>query len=106
MLLQFWLALVKLLGLTAYFNFAILYASDGLIGQQNALGFRYWHDPGPFNGNGFHGVATVFVFCSTFYAGCESIAVAAAETRNPGVAVPQAIRQVFWVIPDKQTDRL
>lgn len=43
-------------------------------------------------------MATVFVFCSTFYAGCESVAVAATETKNPGVAVPRAIRQVFWRI--------
>jgi amino acid transporter len=95
---EFWLALFKLLGLTAYFIFAIVYASGGLAGQTEPLGFRYWHDPGPFTGNGFRGVATVFVFCSTFYAGVESVAVAATETRNPGVAVPQAIRQVFWRI--------
>ncbi|KAF7187585.1 General amino acid permease AGP3 [Pseudocercospora fuligena] len=95
---EFWLALMKLLGLTAYFIFAIVYASGGLVGQQEALGFRYWHDPGPWNGNGFRGVAAVFVFCSTFYAGVESVAVAATETRNPGRAVPQAIRQVFWRI--------
>jgi yeast amino acid transporter len=95
---EFWLALAKLLGLTAYFVFATIYAAGGLEGQKEALGFRYWHDPGAFNGNGFRGVATVFVYCSTFYAGCESVAVAATETRNPGVAVPQAIRQVFWRI--------
>jgi len=95
---EFWLALVKLIGLTAYFIFAIVYASGGLEGQHDTLGFRYWRDPGAFNQNGFRGVATVFVFCSTFYAGCESVAVAATETRNPGVAVPQAIRQVFWRI--------
>ena len=95
---EFWLALFKLLGLTAFFIFAIVYAAGGLAGQEHAVGFRYWHVPGPFNGHGFRGVATVFVFCSTFYAGVESIAVAATETRNPGVAVPQAIRQVFWRI--------
>ncbi|KXT09946.1 hypothetical protein AC579_9737 [Pseudocercospora musae] len=95
---EFWLALMKLLGLTAYFIFAIVYASGGLVGQREALGFRYWHDPGPWNGNGFRGVAAVFVFCSTFYAGVESVAVAATETRNPGRAIPQAIRQVFWRI--------
>ncbi|KAK0347955.1 General amino acid permease [Friedmanniomyces endolithicus] len=92
---EFWLALIKLLGLVAYFLFGIIYASGGLVGQHETLGFRYWHDPGPFNGNGFRGCAQVFVFCSTFYAGVESVAVAATETRNPGVAVPQAIRQVF-----------
>ncbi|KAK2609072.1 General amino acid permease [Conoideocrella luteorostrata] len=95
---EFWLALFKLLGLTAYFVFSIVYAAGGLIGQQESLGFQYWDDPGAFNGKGFRGVATVFVFCSTFYAGVESVAVAATETRNPGVAVPQAIRQVFWRI--------
>ncbi|KEY69835.1 hypothetical protein S7711_08975 [Stachybotrys chartarum IBT 7711] len=95
---EFWLALMKLLGLTAYFFFAIIYAAGGLTGQSEPLGFRYWNDPGAFNGNGFRGVATVFVFCSTFYAGVESVAIAATETRNPGVAVPQAIRQVFWRI--------
>ena len=61
------------------------------------IGAKYWHDPGPFV-QGFRGVATVFVFCSTFYAGVESIAVAATETKNPRVAVPLAIRQVFWRI--------
>lgn len=95
---EFWLALIKLLGLTAYFIFSIIYAAGGLIGQDEPLGFRYWSNPGAFNGNGFRGVATVFVFCSTFYSGVESIAIAATETRNPGVAVPQAIRQVFWRI--------
>ncbi|KAF2870109.1 amino acid permease-like protein [Massariosphaeria phaeospora] len=94
---EFWLALMKLFGLVAYFIFAIVYASGGLIGQKETLGFRYWHDPGAFS-TGFRGVATVFVFCSTFYAGVEAVAVAATETRNPGVAVPLAIRQVFWRI--------
>lgn len=94
---EFWLALVKLLGLTAYFIFSIVYASGGVIGQQGALGFRYWHDPGAFS-HGFRGVASVFVFCSTFYAGVESVAVAATETKNPRIAVPRAIRQVFWRI--------
>lgn len=95
---EFWLAIIKLGGLVAYFIFAIIYASGGLVGQDHAIGFQYWHNPGPWNGNGFRGVATVFVFCSTFYAGCESIAVAATETKNPSVAVPLAIRQVFWRI--------
>jgi yeast amino acid transporter len=93
---EFWLALIKLLGLTAYFLFSIVYVSGGVNGD--AVGFRYWNNPGAWNGNGFRGVASVFVFCSTFYAGVESVAVAATETRNPARAVPLAIRQVFWRI--------
>ncbi|KAI4729976.1 amino acid permease-like protein [Aureobasidium sp. EXF-10728] len=91
---EFWLAVLKLAGLAAFFIFAIVYAAGGLVGQDEPLGFRYYHDPGAFV-DGFKGVATVFVFCSTFYAGIESVAVAATETRNPGAAVPLAIRQVF-----------
>ncbi|AEO66254.1 41ef1be3-32ee-40f7-a259-815a80bd5c52 [Thermothielavioides terrestris] len=90
---EFWLALLKIIGLIAYFLFSIVYASGGVKGA-DAIGFRYWHTPGAFT-DGFKGVATVFVFCSTFYAGVESIAVAATETRNPRHAVPLAIRQVF-----------
>lgn len=94
---EFWLALLKIGGLVAYYFFSIIYISGGLIGQKEAIGFRYWNDPGAFS-NGFRGVAQVFVFCSTFYAGVEAVAVAATETKNPGVAVPLAIRQVFWRI--------
>lgn len=72
------------------------YVSGGIPGAP-AIGGKYWHDPGAFV-SGFRGVATVFVFCSTFYAGVESVAVAATETKNPRVAVPLAIRQVFWRI--------
>jgi len=95
---EFWLALLKIAGLLAYFIFSIVYAAGGLKGQAEPLGFRYWNNPGPFNGHGFRGVAQTFVFCATFYAGVESIAVAATETKNPGQAVPLAIRQVFWRI--------
>ncbi|EFX02890.1 voltage-gated chloride channel protein [Grosmannia clavigera kw1407] len=93
---EFWLALLKLGSLVAYFLFSIIYVGGG-IKNVPALGGKYWHDPGALP-HGFRGVATVFVFCSTFYAGVESVAVAATETKNPGVAVPLAIRQVFWRI--------
>lgn len=72
------------------------YVGGGIPGA-DALGSRHWKDPGAF-ADGFRGVATVFVFCSTFYAGVESVAVAATETKNPGIAIPLAIRQVIWRI--------
>lgn len=90
---EFWLALLKLVGLVAYFLFSIIYVSGGVKGAP-AIGTLYWRDPGAF-ADGFRGVASVFVFCSTFYAGVESIAVAATESKNPGRAIPLAIRQVF-----------
>jgi amino acid transporter len=93
---EFWLALIKIIGLFAYFFFAIIYSAGGVKGQP-AFGFRYWHNPGAF-ANGFRGVASVFVYCSTYYAGVESVAIAATETKNPAKAVPTAVRQVFFRI--------
>ena len=74
-----------------------MYSAGGVIGEQGSIGFKYWHDPGAL-ADGFKGVANVFVYCSTFYVGVESISVAATETRNPNVAIPRSIRQVLWRI--------
>ncbi len=93
---EFWLALIKLIGLTAYFIFSIVYMAGGVKGA-DAIGFKYWNNPGAFS-DGIKGVASVFVYCSTFYAGVEAIAIAATETSNPKKAVPIAVKQVFWRI--------
>ena len=87
---EYFLAWLKLIGLVAYFIFAIVYVAGG-VKNRPAFGFHYWNDPGAFS-NGFKGVARVFIFCSTFYAGAEGVAVAASESRNPGKAIPQATK--------------
>jgi amino acid transporter len=66
------------------------------------IGFRYWYSPGPFAEYlaagpwgeflGFWSVMTGAVFS---FAGTESIAMAAAETRNPRKAIPRACKNVF-----------
>lgn len=93
---EYWLALLKIIGLLAFFLFSIVYVSGGVKGHP-AFGFHYWNDPGAFS-NGFRGVAKVFIFCSTFYAGTESVTMAASESKNPHRAIPRAIRQVIWRI--------
>mmetsp|Transcript_9438 Transcript_9438/g.11740 ORF Transcript_9438/g.11740 Transcript_9438/m.11740 type:complete len:512 (+) Transcript_9438:73-1608(+) len=93
---EYWLALFKLLGLVVFYIFSIVYVAGGVKGRP-AFGFEYWNNPGAFS-DGFKGVASTFVFASTFYSGTESIAIAAAETRNPSTAIPKAIRQTFWRI--------
>ena len=46
---EFWLALLKLVGLTLFFIFSIVYAAGGIKHQDGGtLGFHYWHDPGAF----------------------------------------------------------
>lgn len=93
---EFWLALFKIIGIIAFYIFSIIYVAGGISGT-DAFGFQYWNDPGPFN-DGFKGVASTFVFASTFYAGVEAVAIAASETRNPSKAIPNAIRQTLFRI--------
>lgn len=93
---EYWLAWLKIVGLVAYYFFSIVYISGG-IRNRPAFGFHYWNSPGALS-HGFKGIAIVFVFCSTFYSGTESVALAATESKNPGKAVPLAVRQTLWRI--------
>ncbi|CAI4536914.1 AIE_G0027870.mRNA.1.CDS.1 [Saccharomyces cerevisiae] len=93
---EYWLAWLKIVGLVAYYIFSIIYISGG-IRNRPAFGFQYWNSPGALS-HGFKGIAVVFVFCSTFYSGTESVALAATEAKNPGKAVPLAVRQTLWRI--------
>ncbi|CAI4439321.1 BFH_collapsed_G0016510.mRNA.1.CDS.1 [Saccharomyces cerevisiae] len=93
---EYWLAWLKIVGLVAYYIYSIVYISGG-IRNRPAFGFHYWNSPGALS-HGFKGIAIVFVFCSTFYSGTESVALAATESKNPGKAVPLAVRQTLWRI--------
>lgn len=90
---EFWLALMKIVGILAFYIFSIVYVSGGISGHK-AFGFHYWNDPGML-ADGFKSVVSTFVFASTFYSGTESVAIAASETRNPSKAIPTAVRQTF-----------
>ncbi len=93
---EYWLALFKILGLVAYYIFSIIYISGG-IKNRPAFGFHYWNDPGALT-NGFRGIATVFVYFSTFFSGTEAVAITANEAKNPKVAIPRAVRQTTYRI--------
>ena len=67
------------------------------------IGFRYWKNPGPFNSTLVPGDTGKFLaFWSTLisaaysYANVQVVALAGAETRNPRVIIPNAIRMTFW----------
>lgn len=69
------------------------------------LGFQYWRDPGPFspyygdNDLGyFLGWFTDLVQAAGSYMGIEMVIVAAAEVRNPRVALKKAVKRLFWRI--------
>lgn len=59
------------------------------------FGAKTWDDPGSF-ANGFKGVCSVFVTAAFSFGGTELVGLAAAEAENPRLALPAAIKQVFW----------
>jgi amino acid transporter len=66
------------------------------------IGFRYWKEPGPFveyiaagSWGKFLGFWTVMSNAVFSFAGVESIAMAAAETKNPRHSIPRACKRVF-----------
>ncbi|KAI5302038.1 hypothetical protein KEM56_001105 [Ascosphaera pollenicola] len=71
--------------------------------NHETIGFRFWRNPGPWtNYNGikgptghFLGFLSAFVNASFSFIGVETVAIAAAESRNPHVAIPKATKRVF-----------
>lgn len=98
---EFWFALLKILFIIFLILLGLVIDLGGVPGTPR-IGFRYWNNPGPFVeyiGSGSWGrflaywaVMSNAVFS---FAGVESIAMAAAETRNPRVAIPKACKRVF-----------
>jgi len=76
----------------------------GGVPSQPRLGFHYWRDPGPFVQylsipgplGRFCGFWTTFSNAAYAYSGVESIANAAAETRDPRRNIPKAAKRIFF----------
>lgn len=102
--LEFWFASLKLLTVVFLIIFGLVIDLGGIPGVDR-IGFAYWKHPGPFveyigsgswgNFLGFWSVMTNAVYS---FAGVESLAMAAAETRNPGRTIPRACKRVFFRI--------
>ncbi|KAK3985151.1 amino acid permease-domain-containing protein [Cladorrhinum sp. PSN332] len=98
---EFVFALLKIMLVVFLIVMGLVINLGGVPGTER-IGFRYWEDPGPFveyiaKGDlgkflGFWAVMTGAVFS---FAGVESLAMAAAETRNPRRAIPRAVKRVF-----------
>ncbi|KAL0944742.1 amino acid permease [Colletotrichum truncatum] len=92
---EFWLALIKVIAILAFFLCAIL-ISSGVIGGEK-IGFKFYHEPGAFS-DGAKGVFKVFVFAALQYSGTEMIGLTAGESANPQKDVPKAVKSVLWRI--------
>ncbi|CAL5866445.1 uncharacterized protein PFLUO_LOCUS653 [Penicillium psychrofluorescens] len=98
---EFWFALLKIVFIIFLILLGLVIDLGGVPGTPR-IGFRYWNSPGPFveyiaSGSWGRFLAYWAVMSNAVFsfAGVESIAMAAAETRNPRVAVPNACKRVF-----------
>jgi yeast amino acid transporter len=98
---EFFFAILKILLVIGVIIMGLVIDLGGVPGQPR-LGFHYWKEPGPFveyiaNGSwgnflGFWAVMSNAVYS---FAGVESLAMAAAETKNPRRNIPKACKRVF-----------
>lgn len=92
---EFWLALIKVVAIAAFFLCSILITA-GVIGGKK-IGFKYYHNPGPF-ADRVKGVFKIFVFAGLQYSGTEMIGLTAGESRNPSKDIPKAVKNIVWRI--------
>ncbi|KAJ6082894.1 hypothetical protein N7467_007029 [Penicillium canescens] len=103
--LEFSFSLLKI-ALIFMVNIMAIVIVEGGAPQGEVIGFKYWHDPGPFvQYLGIEGPLGRFLgFWATFtnaiyaYSGIENVALAAAETQNARIAIPKAAKKTFWRI--------
>ncbi|CAL3969685.1 unnamed protein product [Diplocarpon coronariae] len=101
---EFGLSIVKVATVLGFIIFAICIAAGA--GQQGAIGFDNWREPGAFApylvGDGplakFVGFWAVLIQAGFSYQGTELVGIAAGETENPRKNVPAAIKKTFYRI--------
>lgn len=99
--IEFFFALLKMLLVIGLIILGLVIDLGGIPGTSR-LGFRFWCNPGPFveyiaSGplGRFLGFWAVMINAVFSFAGVESIAMAAAETKNPRQNIPKACKRVF-----------
>ncbi|KAF2418942.1 AAT family amino acid transporter [Tothia fuscella] len=95
---EFVFSIIKVIAVIGFIILGIIIATGGVPGSpQGYLGAHYWYSPGAFN-HGFKGLCSVFVTAAFSFGGTELVGLTAAETENPRLSLPTAVKQVFWRI--------
>jgi len=95
---EFVFSIIKVVAVIGFILLGIIIATGGVPGSpQGYLGAHYWYNPGAFH-NGFKGLCSVFVTAAFSFGGTELVGLTAAETENPRLSLPSAVKQVFWRI--------
>lgn len=93
---EFVFSIIKVTAVVGFILLGIVIDTGGVPGQPY-IGAHYWYDPGAFH-NGFKGLCSVFVTAAFSFSGTELVGLTAAETENPRLSLPRAVKQVFWRI--------
>ena len=99
--IEFFFAMLKIALVIGLILLGLIIDLGGISGVER-IGFRYWNTPGPFveyigtgSWGNFLGVWASLINAVFSFSGVESLAMAAAETRNPRRAIPKACKRVF-----------
>ncbi|ODV60101.1 uncharacterized protein ASCRUDRAFT_76612 [Ascoidea rubescens DSM 1968] len=90
---EYVLALTKLVFITAFYVFAIIYAAGGIKGRSPGNPFKET----PF-ADGFKSILNSFVYAGVYMSGIESISLTVSESKNPRRAIPLAVKQTMFRI--------
>lgn len=93
---EFVFSIIKILAVVGFIILGIVINVGGGP-NHHYYGAHYWYDPGAFN-HGFKGLCSVFTTAAFSFAGTELVGLAAAESANPRLTLPKAVKQVFWRI--------
>ncbi|KAH9814322.1 amino acid permease/ SLC12A domain-containing protein [Melampsora americana] len=98
---EFWFASIKVITIVGLIILGIILDAGGGP-DHNAIGFRYWRNPGPFvqylkiegSLGRFLGFWAVLIQAAFSYIGTEITAITAGEAKNPKKSLPSAIKGV------------
>lgn len=93
---EYILAFIKILFVTGYYFFSVIYAAGGIPNHKPDNFFR-----DKLLADGFKGVANSFVYAGLLYSGIESLSMTFGELKNVRASVKSAVRQaltrIFYV---------
>ncbi|RLV88412.1 hypothetical protein JA9_004299 [Meyerozyma sp. JA9] len=90
---EYILAFIKILFLTGFYLFAVIFAAGGVKGKSPGNPFGDY----PL-AHGFKGVANSFVYAGVFYTGIESLSITFSESKNVKKSVRRAVSQSIFRI--------
>ena len=94
---EFWFAMIKVLAIVGFIAIGIALLA-GVLPDVPSPGWSNFTAHGGFAPNGLAGIGAALLVVVFAFGGTEIVAVAAAETADPGPSIARAVRTVAWRI--------